>query len=127
MQNEIIRFTIPLVPITKKNHSQIIKTKGRMLVLPSKQYCEYEKQCYEFMPNIDTIDYPINLCCLYYMPTRRRVDLCNLLAATCDILTKYKIIEDDNYKIVHSHDNSRVYYSKENPRCEVIITRAFDE
>lgn len=123
MINEVIRFTIDIPPTTKKNHSQIIKVKGRPILIPSKQYKEFENACFDYMPNIETINYPINLCCIYYMPTRRRVDLTNLLAATCDILVKYKVIEDDNSQIVYSHDNSRVFYSKESPRTEVIITR----
>jgi len=58
------------------------------------------------------------------MQTRRRVDLVNLLEATCDMLVKYKVIEDDNNKIVVSHDGSRVFYDKENPRVEITIMKA---
>ena len=75
------------------------------------------------MPNCETIDYPITLRCIYYMPTRRKVDLCNLLEATCDMLVHHKVISDDNSGIVCSHDGSRVYYDKENPRTEVEITK----
>ncbi len=38
-----------------------------------------------------------------------------------DILTHYGVIADDNYSIVQSHDGSRVFVDKENPRTEVII------
>ena len=55
------------------------------------------------------------------MPTRRRVDLVNLLEATDDILVHYKVLEDDNSNIIVSHDGSRVYYDKENPRCHIFI------
>ena len=75
------------------------------------------------MPHIETINYPVNVQCLYYMKTKRKVDLNNLLEATTDILVKYKILEDDNSKIVASHDGSRVYYDKDNPRTEIIITK----
>ena len=56
------------------------------------------------------------------MPTKRRVDLINLHSALHDVLVHYKVIEDDNSKIVVSTDGSRVRYSKENPRTEVEIT-----
>ena len=56
------------------------------------------------------------------MPTRHRVDLANLLAATCDILVHYGVLEDDNSGIVASHDGSCVLYSKESPRVEIVIT-----
>lgn len=50
------------------------------------------------------------------------MDLVNLLEATCDILVHYRVLEDDNSKIVVSHDGSRVLYDKENPRVEIWIT-----
>ena len=118
-----ISFTIHLPPVTKKNHSQIIKCKGRSILIPSKQYLQYEKDCSIFMPHGEPIDYKINLKCVYYMPTKRKVDLCNLLAATCDILVKHKVIADDNSEIVVSHDGSRVLYDKLNPRTAIEIER----
>lgn len=124
-----LRYTIPLTPVTKKNHQQIIintKTK-RPMVLPSKQYRAYEMDCGPYLrPPLKPIDYPVNIKAVYYMPTNRRVDLCNLHEALCDILVKYGVIADDNFKIVHSMDGSRVYKDKENPRTEILITKVED-
>ena len=118
-----INITIPLNPVTKKNHGQIIMCKGHPIMLPSKPYIEYEKSCKPFLPKLDApIDYPINLKCTFYMQTRRKCDIVNLLQAVCDILVKYNIILDDHYTIVSSHDGSRVYYDKDNPRTEISIT-----
>ena len=55
------------------------------------------------------------------MPTKHRVDLVNLLEATCDILVKVNVLEDDNSNIIISHDGSRVLYDKDNPRVEIEI------
>ena len=118
-----MKITIQLNPVTKKNSQQIIKIKNRYMIIPSKQYKQYEKDVKQFMPDIETIKYPVNVKCLYYMKTKRKVDLNNLLEATTDILVKYKILEDDNSKIVVGHDGSRVYYDKYNPRTEIIITK----
>ena len=109
----MIKFTIPLPPVTKKNSQQIIinKATGRPMIIQSKRYREYEKECGWFL-----------CCCLFYMPTKRRVDLTNLLNAIMDILCFYEVILDDNRDIVYSVDGSRVLYSKENPRTEVTIT-----
>lgn len=119
-------LTIYGTPITKKNHSQIItnpKT-GRKMLIPSKQYVAYEKETIRQIGKVNgTINYPVNMQCVYFMPTRRKVDLCNLLGATCDILVKAGVIEDDNCKIITAHDGSRVDYDKENPRVEVTFTR----
>ena len=124
MKREMLKITIPICPITKKNHGQIVMMKGHPIMLPSKPYQEYERKCKEYMPKLDTpIDYPINLECHYYMETKRKCDITNLLQATCDILVKYKVLSDDNYAIVDSIDGTRVFYDKENPKTEIIITQ----
>lgn len=61
------------------------------------------------------------------MPTKRRVDLVNLLEATCDILVHYGVLADDNSSIVAGHDGSRVLHDKERPRVEVTITEINNE
>lgn len=119
-----MKIVIPINPVTKKNHQNIVIANGRRIVIPSKQYSAFEKACKEFIPKTEEpINYAINLKCNYFMETRRRTDLTNLLQATCDILVKYGIIEDDNYKIVASVDGSSVSYDKEHPRTEIEITK----
>ena len=122
----MINFTIGIPPVTKKNHQQLIVRNGRPMAIPSKQYIQYEKDCQFFMPRILTIDRPINVKAIYYMPTRRIVDLTNLHEALHDILVSYRVISDDNSRIVVSTDGSRVMYDKENPRTEVEIIEVGD-
>ena len=92
------------------------------MVIPSAKYKKFEKDCGQYFPKVETIDYPVNVKCLYWMPTRRRVDLVNLQEATLDILVKYKVLADDNSNIVVSMNGSQVLYDKENPRTEITIT-----
>ena len=117
-----MKFTIEIPPTTKKNSNRIVKAKGHYMVLPSKRFVDFEKACKEFIPVTETIDYPVNVECIYYMPTRRRVDLVNLEEATLDILVKYKVLSDDNSTIVVSMDGSQVFYDKDRPRTEITIT-----
>lgn len=119
----MIKFDIKIAPRTKKNSQRIVVVRGRPMIIPSKLYKDYEKDCKPYIPDVETIDYPINLKCIYYMPTKRRVDLCNLLEATCDMLVFYRVLADDNSKIVYSHDGSKVLYDKNNPRTEIEIER----
>lgn len=119
----MIKFDIKIAPRTKKNSQRIVVVRGRPMIIPSKLYKDYEKDCKPYIPKVETIDYPINLKCIYYMPTKRRVDLCNLLEATCDMLVFYKVLADDNSKIVYSHNGSKVLYDKNNPRTEIEIER----
>lgn len=116
----MIEFTIPVAPVTKKNHQQIVKVNGRLLVVPSKQYRQYESDCGMFLKALG-INGRVNIKALNYMPTRRRVDLCNLHEALCDVLVKHGVIADDNSNIVAGMDGSRVLYDKNNPRTEIVI------
>ena len=117
-------LVIPIAPRTKKNSQQIVKIKGRLMVIPSKAYKQFEKDCGAFIPQIpfSALEQPVNVKCVYYMPTHRRVDLVNLQEATLDILVKYGVLADDNSNIVVSMDGSRVLYDKNNPRTEIEIT-----
>lgn len=125
-----IRYTVKLPPITKKNSQQILtnpKT-GRPFIMPSARYKQYEREAAWFLKPRPPrpIDCALTVKCLFYMPTRRRVDLTNLLEAIDDILVGSEIIADDHSGIVVSHDGSRVLYDKDNPRTEITITRMVD-
>ena len=132
----ILKITIPVAPVTKKNSQQIVERKTRdktgkikvtPMIIPSKKYKEYERACSFHIPFLDApIDRPVNCRCLYYMPTQRACDLVNLQEATLDVLTHYNIIADDNYKVIASMDGSRVFYDKDNPRTEVYIEELCD-
>lgn len=122
-----IRYTVPLPPITKKNSQQILTNKktGRPFIMPSKKYKEYEgKAAWYLRPRPPhPISCAVNVKCIFYMPTRRRTDLNNLLEAVTDMLVTAKILDDDHYGIVASHDGSRCFVDKDNPRTEITITK----
>lgn len=92
---------------------------------PSPAYKAYRKASLMLIPNTARlgIDYPVNIKMLFFMETRRRVDLSNLLEAADDVLVDAGVIADDNSGIVAAHDGSRVLYDKEHPRTEITITR----
>lgn len=118
-----MKIIIPIAPRTKKNSQQIVWKGGRPIIIPSAAYKMYEREARAFLTPLETpINYPVNVMCLYYMPTRRRVDLSNLLNSTLDILVHYGVLLDDNRNIVYSVDGSRVLYDKASPRTEIEIT-----
>lgn len=127
------KILLPLPPITKKNSQRILRNRytGKMFIAPSEQYEQYEQKALWLIPKPlpkgMPIDYPVNVKCLFYMPTKRKCDLTNLLEAVDDILVKARVLADDNYTIIESHDGSRVYYDKENPRTEIYITKNEDK
>ena len=116
-------FTIPGNPVTKKNSQRIFVNRktGKPFVKPSEQYEAYAETAGWYIPK-EGINSPVNVKCLYFMENLRRVDLVNLLEATCDILVKYGCLIDDDSKIVASHDGSRVLLDRKNPRVEITIT-----
>ena len=123
----MIKFTIPVKCRTKKNHGQIIHTKsGRHIMLPSPQYKEFEKQVVEYITNhfgnMQPIDFPINLKCVFYKDADRKSDLVGYMQAIQDALVKAGFIEDDNHTIVKSTDGSEVLLDRKNPRIEVEVT-----
>ena len=119
----MIHLTLYGEPRTKKNSARILNGRaGRPYVAPSKAFVEYEESClWQIKRPQKSVSARVNVRCVYYMKTHRRVDLANLIEATTDILVKARVLEDDNCRIVAAHDGSRVDYDKQNPRAEIWI------
>lgn len=131
---DVLRYTIQGDPRTKKNSLMIAGSGKRCPVChkPAKQWVRQGKAhdafaqaaAWQLRPRPSRpIDYPVNVQCLFYMQTLRRVDLLNLLATIDDLLVEAKILTDDNCRIVVSHDGSRVLHDKYNPRVEIYIAK----
>lgn len=133
---------IPLNPRTKKNSQEIRYKKTaarngvygmnkgslRYLGLPfisqSEIYKQYEAEAGWFVKRpAAPISEPVNVKCIFYRDSERRCDLTNLLEAVDDILVKYGVIADDNFKIIASHDGSRVFVDREHPRTVIEISQ----
>ena len=118
-----MKLTLYGDPRTKKNSARILRSgAGRPFVSPSKAFEEYQESClWQIKRPHSPISARVNVRCVYYMKTARRVDLANLIEATTDILVKAKVLADDNSQIVAAHDGSRVEHDKQNPRAEIWI------
>lgn len=130
VKKQEIHFTIPVEPKTKKNHQTISVNPrtGKYFVTPSSQYKKYKLDVGYFLRGKgNKIDYPVNIQAIYYVGTRRKVDIANLNSCLHDVLVDYEVLEDDNARIIVSTDGSRVRYDKDNPRTEVTITPASEE
>lgn len=125
-----ISFTLPIKPATKKNSGQIIQVRGRSIIIPSKQYKAFENACLPYLHKIKLktgiIDTPVNMKCIFYTESRRKIDLPNLLNAIDDTMVKAGLIADDNRDIIAGHDGSRVFYDKVNPRLEIEFSEMLD-
>lgn len=121
----MIKFTLPVRPVTKKNNGRIVMRGNYPILLPSEQYLKFEKESLPYFIHVKNtagvINYPVNCECIFYMDARRRVDLANLLNAVDDAMVKSGLIIDDNRDIIAGHDGSRVLHDKANPRIEITI------
>lgn len=122
---ETIKIKIPIEPITKKNSQRIFRDKytGKPFIVPSEKFKQYERDAGYFVNRYSRlrINESVNVQCLFYVGTRRRYDLTNLLEAIDDVLVNAGVLSDDNYLIIAGHDGSRVIYDKDNPRTEITI------
>lgn len=119
-----VKLILHGAPVTKKNSQRILRTgSGRPFIQPSAQYKRYEADCLRQIPRpfCQQIDTPVNVQCVFYMPTRRRCDLVNLLESVCDILVRAGVLADDNCRIVAAHDGSCVRLDRDDPRVEIDI------
>lgn len=124
----MIKITFKGRPITKKNHGQLVKRNGKMCMIPSKAYREYEESClWQIAGKKINVPGVVVVECVYYMPDKKSFpDLIGLLQATSDILTKARVIDDDKW--ICSYGNSRIAgYDKANPRAEIKISRGHSE
>lgn len=122
----MLKIIIPVIPRSKKNSQEIVfnRKTGHRMVIQNKRYTEYEKECKKYIPILDRpIDFPINLQCKFYVNDARKRDIANYIEAIQDILTKYGILEDDNYNIVSSLNGCSMEIDRENPRVEIYITK----
>jgi len=114
-------------PATKKNSQRIAVTKsGKRFIIQSKRYLEYEKNALwqlKAQYRGETIQGKIELKALYYLADKRLPDLINLLQATCDILEKARVIENDR-NIISFNGSKIMGIDKDNPRCEIEIRSA---
>lgn len=127
----MITFTIPLAPVTKKNHQQIYVNKktGKPFVTQSQKYKDYEEAAALLIPKAAklAINQPVNVKAIFYVKRNARVDISNLHSALHDVLVYAGVLADDssiNPEIIVSTDGSRVYVDRQNPRTEVTITPA---
>lgn len=129
-----IKYTIPFEGRTKKNH-QMIAGAGRRCTKCGKHEKQWIRQgkahdnfaetaAYYIRPRPPKpIECPVNVKCLFYMGTRRKVDKLNLEAAIHDLLVETGVLADDNRDIIATTDGTMVLYDKDKPRVEITITK----
>ena len=136
MNEEIVRFTIPGNPVTKKTHQRIMRVGGYPRIFPSKQYEEYEKYCKPFCLDIwknqgnSPIKQGVAIKIKVWLSRWIIPDHVGILQSIGDILQKWEVVDDDKYihwTDYHPETGEREHWfhgvDKENPRIEITIYR----
>lgn len=123
----IVSFTIPGRPTTKKTSQRSFRTKSnRTIVLPSERFLAYEKTCKPYINEAwsgQPIDYGVGIKLKIYLDSYVIGDEVGYMQALGDIFEKHGLISNDMW--IHWIDNneSMIMIDKENPRTEVTVLR----
>lgn len=126
---EILTFTIPGRPATKKTSQRVVRIGKMTKILPSITYEKYEKNCREHCENIwknagnEPIDCGIGIYYKVYLDSYIIGDSTGYFQAIGDILEKFGVISNDMWIHWLSDDTHAISIDKANPRCEIKIVR----
>mgnify|MGYP004881571867 FL=1 len=110
---------------SKKNSKQIVHVRGRMLILPSKDYKSWHEGALNVLKTAKMVPKSIekvravHLC--FYGENKRKFDLSNKAESIMDLLVDAGILLDDNYEVVPELCLTYGGIDKDNPRCDVTI------
>lgn len=112
-------------PVTKKNHQQVVMSKGRPRIVQAKAYYVYAASAISQLKEQYNGKHPfkdaITVSVRYWLPNRRgKPDLNNLLSATADLLEDAGVIFNDHL-ITNWNGSEIAGIDKENPRAEITI------
>ena len=95
-------------------------------LLSSKKYREWEEYHLQQILWINRIfreEQWLKIECIFYRWDKRKFDLSNSFESIADLFVKASIIQDDNMTILSDISLKFWWYDKENPRCEILITK----
>jgi len=126
----LVEFTIPGAPRTKKTHNQLVSTRRGQHILASPQFRAWNAEAQMWLAKIRSEHYglpltiPVNCCALFFRDAFRG-DACGYYQALADALQEARIVFDD--LLIVSWDGSRLLKDHNNPRVEVRLTATGEE
>ena len=95
--------TLGLRPISRKNHLQIVRRGGRLMLIPSEAYQTYRDEAVTLLASMRPavpLTGPLWLDLDVQVKGRMVLDIDNAISGVMDVLTEAQVIEDDKH-IVH--------------------------
>jgi Holliday junction resolvase RusA-like endonuclease len=111
---------------SKKNSKQIIRTKGRPMIISSSEHNKWEKSAVlelRVQAKLHKIEEPIDKCDVYIgitFPDNRKTDLSNKLESIMDALVLAGILQDDCWQVVRSINVFQFASDKVGANIEVV-------
>lgn len=117
-----VRLILEGAPRTKKNSPDIIRVRGRRMVIPSSAFRAYEEACLWQLRSWrrPPIDGWVGCAAIFYRD-RDVGDLNNFTSALADILEKAGVLVND--RLIRSWDGSRLEKDAARPRVELLLSR----
>lgn len=123
-----MRFVISGAPRTKKTHQQIVRVKGRPIVIPDKVTAKWQSDAVsQLQAQADSpfaLGCPVSVRAVFYRD-KAKGDLVNYMQALADALEKAGVVENDRQ--ILSWDGSRLAKDADNPRIELDVTPMLSE
>jgi len=132
---QLLKFTIPGNPVTKKTHQRIMRVGGYPRIFPSKQYEEYEKYCKSYCLDVwksqgkEPMKFGVAIKIKVWLSRWILPDHVGILQSIGDILEKWEVLDNDkyihwtDYDTENNHEHWFQGIDKENPRIEITIFR----
>lgn len=121
-------------PPSKKTSPRFITSKrGRTILLPNKEYVEWEPRAIwavkvaKMEAGIEPLVGRLHVWCLFYRTGRGRIDLTNMMQSAHDVLTMGEFIKDDS--LIESVDGSRKVLGvpANEARTEIFVSEMKDD
>lgn len=108
---------------SKKNQKRIVRSKGRPIIISSKQHDDWHKQQEKALQEFanENITFPCRFIYEFTMPDNRKCDISNKIESINDLLVDIGFIEDDNWTIIKSFTARVIGVDKENAGCRIRV------
>jgi Holliday junction resolvase RusA-like endonuclease len=118
-----LTLVIPGAPRTKKTHSQIVRVRGSVRLIPSAAWRQWVCNAKASMADVwrkrYELDIELNIAARFYRD-RAQGDCVGLMQGLADLLQELRVVDDDKRFV--QWDGTRMFVDHACPRTEVTLT-----
>ncbi len=119
-----MEFTVYGQTPSKKNSKQIVRVRGRPMIIASKVFQQWHRDALESIKRpLAALERVQEVKLVIWGRDRRKWDVSNRAESVMDLLVDAGILSDDSYAVVPRLVAEYGGIDRDNPRCEVTITK----